>query len=605
MVAAMNHVSCPTMLYRALGTCVLTLLTACQQTTGPAPPAYDTVIRQALIVDGSGEPPYTGDVAIQGDRIARVAETIQGRGATEIAANGRALAPGFINVLSWSTVSLLQDGRGLSELRQGVTLQVLGEGWSMGPLTEDMKTKLQSEFAEVFDNQPIPWTRLDEYLEFVASQGVSQNIASFVGATTARLNVLGEQPVQADAEQLRAMRELVREAMEDGALGVASALIYVPSTFATEDELIALAETAGACGGIYISHMRSETDQILEAVDETIRIAETSGTPVEIYHLKMGGAANWHKLPSVVERIENARRRGLRITTDMYPYVASATGLDASMPPWVQVGGIEAWIERLKQPEIRARVAAEMKAESNDWENLYRVVGGGENMLLAAFENPELQPLVGKTLAEVAQARGTSPEDTAMDLVIEDGSRVGVAYFAMSEANTRAQLQLPYMSIGSDSPAVAAEGDFLKFNPHPRAYGSFARVLGHYVRDEQVLSLQDAVQKMTRLPADHLGLSERGRLRAGAFADLVLFDPDTIRDHATFANPHQYATGVSDVWVNGTQVLAQGQPTAARPGRVVRGRGWKHAENGGCRTRPADWDWPGQPAAQAASVTEG
>ncbi|WP_348674050.1 D-aminoacylase [uncultured Abyssibacter sp.] len=571
-------------------------LAACHRTPEPA---YDLVIRNARIIDGSGQPGFAGALAVKGDRIAALGPTVDGAGRTEVDARGLVLAPGFINMLSWSTESLLADGRGMSELRQGVTLQVMGEGWSMGPLTPEMEAEMRPDFAAELGDAPLPWTTLDEYLSFVANHGVTQNIASFVGATTVRLHTLGRGNLQPSDEQLRAMRRLVRDAMEDGALGVASALIYVPSTFATTEELVALAETAGACGGIYVTHMRSETDQILEAVDETLTIARRSGTPTEIYHLKMGGQANWDKLDEVVGRIEAARADGLRITTDMYPYVASATGLDAAMPPWVQEGGVDAWIERLGNPEIRARVAAEMQAETNDWENLYRVVGGAENMLLAAFENPDLQPLVGKTLAEVAEARGTSPEETAMDLVIEDGSRVGVAYFAMSEANTRAQLKLPYMSFGSDSPAVAAEGDFLKYNPHPRAYGTFARVLGHYVRDEQVMSLTEAVRKMTSQPADHLGLLDRGRLQPGAHADLVLFDPATITDHATFAEPHQYATGVSDVWVNGTRVLADGQPTEARPGRVVRGRGWSDAPAGGCRTSPAEWTWPGQPEPQA------
>lgn len=562
----------------------------------PEPQArYDTLIRNATIVDGSGGKPYSGDLAISGHRIAAIGAQVRGHAKQVIDAKGRAVAPGFINMLSWSTASLLRDGRGLSELKQGVTLQVMGEGWSMGPLTSEMEPELRKEFAETLGDEPLPWTSLDEYLQYVVRHGTSQNIASFVGATTVRLHVLGNGNVQPDTTQLEAMQALVRQAMEDGALGVASALIYVPSTFAGTAEIEALARVAGACGGIYITHMRSETDHVIDAIEETIDIARATGTPAEIYHLKVGGQRNWHRLAAVKKIIDAARADGLRITANMYPYIASATGLDAAMPPWVQVGGIEAWAERLGMPEVRARVIAEMRATENDWENLYRVVGGAENMLLTAFKNPALQPLVGMSLAEVAVQRGTSPEETAMDLVIEDGSRIGVAYFAMSEDNLKTQLQWPFMSFGSDSPAVAAEGEFLKFNPHPRAYGTFARVLGRYVRDESVLTLEEAVRRMTRLPADNLGLLDRGRLDPGAMADIVLFDPDVLSDHATFAEPHQYATGVNDVWVNGIRVLADGEPTDDRPGQVVRGRGWKGRDGGGCRVDSAAWGWPGQP----------
>jgi len=555
--------------------------------TAQGTPAYDLVIRNGTVYDGSGAPGHIADVAIAGDRIAAIGPSLPGKGRREIDAAGQAVAPGFINVLSWAADSLLQDGRAQSDIRQGVTLEVFGEGHSEGPLNAKMK-----EEAARQDGTVPAWTTLGEHLQFLEQRGVAPNVASMVGATTVRIHELGQDDVTPDAAQLDRMRGLVRQAMEEGALGVGSSLIYVPATFASTDELVALVEVAGQCGGIYTTHMRSETDHILEAVDETIEIARRSGTPAEIYHLKIGGPANWDKLDAVVARIEAARAEGLRITTDMYPYPASATGLDAAMPPWVREGGLDAWIERLRDPAMRARVVAEMRAPENDWENLFRAVGGPQNMLLVAFRNPELRPLIGKTLAEVATLRGKPAEEVAMDLVIEDGSRVGTAYFGMSEDNQKRQMQLPYMSFGSDGSAPSAEGEFLKSNPHPRSYGTFARILGHYVRDEKILTLPEALHRMTGLPAAHLGLRDRGALKPGYAADVVVFDPAQIRDHSTFEDPHRYATGVSTVLVNGVPALDNGEPTGAPSGRVVRGRAWRGWEDGGCRASSQDWNWP-------------
>lgn len=559
-------------------------------------PGYDLLIRNGTVYDGSGGEPRVADVAISGDRIVAIDKAITGNAKREIDASGMAVSPGFINVLSWANESLLEDGRAQSDLRQGVTLEIFGEGSSMGP----WNARMQAQYAEG-NKSGATWSTLGEYLDVLAARGIAPNVASFVGAATVRRYVLGEDDVTPDAAQLAQMQGLVRDAMQEGALGVGSSLIYVPATFAKTDELTALAQVAGQCGGMYITHMRSETDHILEAVDETIAIARDSGAPAEIYHLKIGGKANWDKLDPVVARIDAARASGVRITTDMYPYPASATGLDASMPPWVREGGYDAWAKRLRDPAVRKRVIAEMRAPTNDWENLFRAVGGPQNMLLVAFRNPALQPLVGKTLAEVAQMRGTSAEETAMDLVIEDGTRVGVAYFGMSEDNQKRQMKLPYMSFGSDGPAITAEGDNLKSNPHPRAYGTFARILGHYVRDEKVLTLTEAIHRMTSLPAQHLSLRERGLLQAGYMADVVVFDPATIRDHSTFEDPHHYATGVSTVVVNGVVALDKGEPTGAASGRVVRGRGWSGWPDGGCRAAPSDWTWADPAAGKPAT----
>jgi N-acyl-D-amino-acid deacylase len=507
-----------------------------------------------------------------------------------IEAKGKAVTPGFINMLSWSTESLLVDGRGQGELRQGVTLQVFGEGFSMGPLTPGMKAELIDQQGDI--KFPVEWETLGQYLETLERKGISVNVASHIGAVNPRIMLLGQADVDATPEQLVEMQSIVQKAMEEGALGVGSSLIYVPATFAGTEELVALATTAARCGGIYATHMRSEGAGLVDAIDETIEISRRSGAPAEIYHFKAAGRDHWPKLEEAISRIDAARGEGLRITADMYAYTAGATGLDAAMPPWVQEGGNEAWFKRLQDPAVRRRVIAEMRSADTDWENLLRASGGAENVLIAELFNPELKPYIGKTLAEIARERGKSPEETAMDLVVEDESRVGAIYFLMSEDQVRRKVALPWMSFGSDGTAVSAEGVFLKSNVHPRSYGNFARVYARYVREEKIVAIEDVVRRMTAHPAAVLGLTDRGSLREGQFADVVVFDPATIQDHSTFVKPHQYSTGVSHVVVNGELALENGEPTDARPGRFVRGRAWTGARDGGCRKSAADWDWP-------------
>ncbi|MFS0773219.1 N-acyl-D-amino-acid deacylase family protein [Sphingomonas sp. 1P08PE] len=556
-------------------------------TVGAANPArYDVVIRGGTIYDGSGGKPFTGDVAIKGDRIVAIAPRIDARGTTEVDAAGKAVAPGFVNMLAHPEESLLVDGRALSDLAQGVTLEVMGE-ISMGPLSPAMKREMTEQQGDV--RYPVDWTTLGQYLDRLGRRAIAPNVASFVGAGTVRQAVIGSDDVQPTPAQLARMQALVRQAMEEGALGLTDALIYTPATFARTPELIALAKVSAQCGGIYTVHMRSEGDRIEQAVQETIDIAEASGAPAEIYHFKQAGKANWGKFDRVVAMIEAARARGTRITADMYTYTAGATGLDAAMPSWVQAGGTQAWIARLKDPATRAKVAAAMReAHPDSWENFF-AGAGPEGMLLLAFKNPSLKPLTGKTLAEVARMRGKSPEETAMDLVVEDGTRVGVAYFLMSEENVRRSIRLPWMSFGSDEAAPAPEGAFLLAKNHPRAYGNFARLLGHYVRDTQDITLADAVRRLTSLPADNLSLADRGRLRQGNFADLVVFDPAKISDHATFEKPAQLATGVEQVFVNGGWALRDGKATGAATGRIVKGRA--ALPGGGCRPTAAGWRW--------------
>ncbi len=533
---------------------------------------YDIIIRGGTIYDGSGAPPVVGDLAIKDDTLAVVGGEVVGSGAIEIDAEGLAVTPGFINMLSWATESLLADGSSQSDIRQGVTLEVFGEGWSMGPLNEAMKRQMVEQQGDIkFD---VAWTTLGEYLEYMVDAGISPNVASFVGATTVRIHVLGYEDRLATSEELDEMRALVGQAMEEGALGLGTSLIYAPAFYADTEELIALAEVAAEHGGMYISHIRSEGNQLLEAVEELITVASEAQIPAEIYHLKAAGEANWDKLQQVFERIEAARAEGLRITADMYTYTAGATGLDAAMPPWVQEGGHEAWVARLRDPEIRELVAREMVTPTDMWENLYLAAGTPENILLVGFKNDELKSLTGKSLAEVAEMRGVSPAVAAMDLVSEDDSRVEAVYFIMSEANVVKKIEQPWVSFGSDAASLAPEGAFLGSNPHPRAYGNFARLLGRYVRDEGVLTLEESVRRMTSLPAGNLGLRDRGYLRPGYYADVVIFDAEAVRDHATFEEPHQYSTGVLHVFVNGEQVLRDGAHTGATPGQIVRGPGW-------------------------------
>jgi N-acyl-D-amino-acid deacylase len=539
---------------------------------------YDVLIRGGTIYDGSGGAPYVGDVAIKGDKIAYVGPHAPGTSARVVDATGEAISPGFVNMLSWAVESLIADGRGLSDIDQGVTLEVFGEGDSMGPLTPEMKRLALRREGDI--KYPIRWTTLAQYLDWLTKRGVSPNVASFIGATTVRVHELGEKDVQPTPAQLDRMRALVRQAMKEGALGVGSALIYAPATYAKTPELTALAAEAGKCGGMYISHMRSEGNKVLEAEDELIKISKDSGAPAEIYHFKQAGQANWPKIGPMIAKVNAARATGQRITANMYTYTAGATGLDAAMPPWVQSGGLEEWIKRMQDPQVRARVIQEMKTPQSDWENLLLLAGGPQNVLLVSFKNPKLKPLTGKTLAEAAKMRGKSPEETAIELVSEDDSRVGTIYYLMSEANVRREIALPWMSFGSDEGAPAPEGVFLKSKSHPRAYGNFARVIGHYVREGD-LTLPDAIHRLSWLPATNLGLRGRGALLPGYYADVVVFDPKTAEDHATYEKPDQLATGVSDVFVNGVQVMKDGVHTGAKPGRVVHGPGWTGWPGGG------------------------
>lgn len=531
---------------------------------------FDTVIRNAMIYDGSGSASFRGDVAIKDDIIAEVGKDLHGT--MEIDATGLAVSPGFINMLSWGVESLIEDGRGQSDIRQGVTLEVFGEGESMGPLSEAMKKDLIKRQGDI--KYDVKWTTLGEYLEYLVERGVSPNVASFVGATTVRIHAIGYDDRLASAQELKTMRELVREAMEEGAVGLGSSLIYAPACYAPTEELIELAKVVGEYDGLYISHIRSEGNRLLEAIDELIRIAQEANVRAEIYHLKVAGKPNWPNRDAVIQKIEAARRAGLRITADMYPYAASMTGLDAVMPRWVQEGGHEAWVKRLKDPSIRDRVKQEMCTATDEWENMY-LANGPENMLLAAFKSEKLKPFAGKTLADVAAMRGKSAPETAMDLVIEDDSRVGTIYFSMLEADVRQNATLPWVSLGSDAACMSPEGVFIKSLPHPRAYGTFARFLGKYVHEEKVAPLEDAIRRLTSLPAGNLKLKRRGMLKTGYYADMVVFDPTKIRDNATFDNPAQYSTGVVHVLVNGVPVVKDGENTDAKPGRVVRGPGWK------------------------------
>ena len=532
---------------------------------------YDVVLRNGTIYDGSGNPGHPGDVAITGDKIAAVG-VVTGKGREEIDVRGLAVAPGFINMLSWAGEPLLIDGKSQSDIRQGVTLEVFGEGESGGPLNDTMKATTLREQGDL--KYEIKWTSLGEYLDYLVRKGVSPNIASFVGATTVRIHEIGYEDREPTPPELDRMRALVDQAMREGALGVGSSLIYAPAFYAKTPELVELSKVASKHGGIYISHMRSEGNRLLEAIDEVITIAHDANIPAEIYHLKAAGQSNWSKLSAAIDKIERARSEKIAISADMYNYTAGSTGLDAAMPPWVQEGGYTKWAARLRDPAIRTRLVKEMTTPSAEWENL-RLAAGSEGTLLVGFKSDVLKPLTGKTLAEVAKMRGKSPEETAMDLVAEDGSRVQVVYFLMSEENIRRQIALPWVSFCSDAGSMAPEGVFLKSSTHPRAYGNFARLLGKYVRDEKVISLEEAIRKLTSQPANNLKIKGRGLLADGYFADVVVFDSDRIRDNATYENPQQFSTGMVHIFVNGTQVLKNGDHTGATPGQVVRGPGWK------------------------------
>jgi N-acyl-D-amino-acid deacylase len=542
---------------------------------------YSVLIRGGTIYDGSGGAPFVGDVALKGDRIVFVGPLAPGRAVRTIDATGKAVSPGFINMLSQAQESLIADGRGMSDTMQGVTLEVTGEGSSMGPLNPEMKRLQLNRQGDI--KYPIRWTTLGQYLDYMQRKGITPNLASFVGAATVRENELGEKDVDPTPAQLARMRAIVRQAMKEGAVGVSSSLIYAPDNFAKTPELIALASEAAKCGGMYISHMRDEGPKLLEAIDELIEISRKSGAPAEIYHFKQAGLGNWGKLDAAIAKVNAARASGLRITADMYTYPASSTGLDAAFPTWMQDGGLEAWIKRLKDPATRERAIAEMKGAKGT-ENAKLVVDDPEKVLLVGFKTTGLKPLTGKTLAEVAKLRGKPPAEVAADLIVEDGTRIEVVYFSMNPANVRREVGLPWMSFDSDASSQAPEGVFLKSSTHPRAYGNFARLLGHYVRDEKAAALPDAIRRLTSLPAANLALRQRGSLKPGYYADVVVFDPATIRDNATFAKPQQFASGVDDVFINGVQVLKNGKHTGAKPGRFVRGPGWTGWPGGGaCR----------------------
>jgi N-acyl-D-amino-acid deacylase len=554
---------------------------------------HDVVIRNAMIYDGSGSKPYPGDLSIDGDRISYVGPHRALKGRTEIDAHGQAASPGFIDMMGHSEESLLIDGRSVSGLKQGVTLDIFDE-MSMGPLNPEMARKMVERQGDA--KFPVTWKTLGQYLETLQKRGIAPNVASFVGEGEVRVNVLGEADVAPTPEQLATMGGLVRQAMEEGALGVTTALIYAPMNYAKTPELIAMAKESARCGGIYTAHMRSEGDHIEEAIQETIDIARASGAPAETHHLKLMGRDNWGKLDRVVAMIKAARASGVRITSDMYVYTAGGTSLDATMPPWVHDGGQEAMVARLKDPAVRAKVITAMReAHPKDWENLLHQ-SGADGVLILGIKHAALKPLIGKTIAEVAKTRGVSPEDAIIDIVIEDEAGASAAYTFISEENIAREIALPWVSSGSDAESSAPEGVFLLSSTHPRAYGNFARIFAKYVREEHVLTVEEAVRKLTSLPADVLSLQDRGRLRAGAFADVVIFDPNTFQDHSTYVKPLQYATGVTDVIVNGKLALKDGEPTGTATGRVIRGRAWTGAPGGGgCRASSKDWTWIDQP----------
>jgi N-acyl-D-amino-acid deacylase len=560
--------------YRALLVAAfLFLLTLPQVVVAQPAPAekFDILIKGGTLYDGTGDKPRVTDVAIRGDRIDGVGDFPSDRAHTVIDAKGMAVAPGFINMLSWSTESLIEDGRSQGEIREGVTTEIMGEGWSMGPLNDRMKAKVISEQKDI--KYEIEWNTLAEYLRYLEQRGVSCNVASFIGATTIREHVIGLEDKQPTPEQLEQMRQLARQEMEAGALGIGTSLIYPPAFYAKTEELIELCKVAVKYKGKYISHMRSEGNKLLEAIDELLRISKEAGIPAEIYHIKAAGQQNWKKADAMLAKIEDARKAGLTITADMYTYTAAGTGLDACLPPWTQDGGYPALFKRLRDPATREKIAAEVRTPSDQWENLYLAAGSPEKILLSGFKSEKLKPLTGKSLAEVAKMRGKDAIETAMDLISEDESRIDTIYFLMSEENVKKEMAKPWVSFGSDEASQAPEGNFIKSNCHPRAYGTFARVLGKYVREEKVLTLADAIRKLSGQPATNLGLDHRGFVREGMFADVVVFDPATVGDKATFEKPHQYAVGMKHVFVNGTQVLKDGEHTGAKPGRAIWGPG--------------------------------
>lgn len=557
------------MRYTLLLIAVITLLISCNSKKQE----YDTIIRNGIIYDGNGGEPFKGDIGIKNDTIAFIGDLSKAAAKNETDAKGNAVAPGFINMLSWATESLIEDGRSQSDIRQGVTLEVMGEGWSMGPLNETLKKQRQESQGDI--KYKVAWNTLGEYLNFLEKKGISCNVASFVGATTLRMNVIGEDNRDPTPAELDSMKLLVREAMEEGAMGIGSSLIYPPAFFAKTNELIELCKVASSYGGSYISHMRSEGNKLYEAVEELITIAKEANIHAEIYHLKAAGKDNWGKIDSVIKRVERARVDGLNITADMYTYIAGGTGLTATMPPTLQDGGFGKLRERLQDAAIRRETIKEMNSKTDKWENMYYAAGTPENILVVGFTQDSLKKYTGKTLGQLAKIFGKSPEETAMDLIIKDSTRVDCIYFLMDENNVKKQIVIPWLSFGSDEGSYSNEGVFLKSNAHPRAYGNFARVLGKYCRDEKLITLQEAIRKLSNLPAKNLKLKKRGELKVGNYADIVIFDPAKVKDNATFDKPHQYAEGMIHVFVNGIQVLKDGEHTGAKPGKFVKGPGYK------------------------------
>ena len=551
-------------------TIVLAML-AQERSQSPAPADFDVIIRGGTVYDGTGAAPRQADVAIRGDRIAAIGDLNTARARTIVDAKGLAVAPGFINMLSWSTESLIQDGRSQSEIRQGVTTEIMGEGESMGPVNDRVREHMLRAQTDI--KYDIKWNTLAEYLQYLEKRGISCNVASFLGATTVREYVIGFEDKAPTPEQLDQMRELVRKEMEAGALGIGTSLIYPPAFYASTDELIELCKVAAKYQGKYISHMRSEGNQLIEALDELLRIAREANIPAELYHIKAAGQENWSKEDELLPRIERAQKEGLNVRANMYTSTAAGTGLDACLPPWSEDGGYPALFKRLRDPATREKIKAEVKIDSDKWENLYLAAGSPDKILLVGFKSDKLKPLTGKTLAEVAKMRGKDPIDTMMDLIAEDESRIGTIYFVMSEDNVKKEVAKAWISFGSDEASQAPEPPFTKSNPHPRAYGNFARVLGKYVRDEKVIPMKEAIHRLSGLPATNLGLDHRGFVKEGMFADVVVFDPATITDRATFEKPHQYAVGVKHVFVNGVQVIKDGEHTGAKPGRALWGQG--------------------------------
>lgn len=539
------------------------LLTACGSKK------YDTIIRNGLVYDGNGTAPFKADIGVKNDTIAFIGDLSKESASNEVDARGMAVSPGFINMLSWAPVSLIEDGRSQGDIRQGVTLEVFGEGESMGPLNAKMKADMQKDQSLI--KYDVAWNTLGEYMQWMEKKGISTNIASFVGATTIRTNVIGEDNRDPTPAEMERMKDLVKQAMEEGALGVGTSLIYPPAFFAKTQELIELCKAAAPYGGGYISHMRSEGNKLAEAVEELITIAKEAGVHGEIYHLKAAGIGNWGKMDSVIRRVERARKEGIDIAANMYTYTAGATGMTAAFPPSLQDGGFGKLWQRLQDPQTREAMKKAMKTNAPDWENLYYGAGSADKVLLLGFRRDSLFKYAGKSLAEVAKHRNTTPEDAAIDLIIQDSSRVEVAYFLMSEENVRKQVALPWVSFGSDAASMATEGKFIKQSSHPRAYGNFARVIGQYVREEKILPLELAIHKLAKVAATNLHIQKRGELKVGNYADILIFDPAKVKDKATYENPHQYAEGMQHVWVNGVQVLKEGEHTGAKPGRFVKG----------------------------------